>query len=155
MQRTSFPSWGGGHRKYMPRTVPVRSLYDRLACTAAVGSPAAANSSTQNVRAKKPRRSWCGSIRTNAAPSMLPNGSKRISAPEEVVVDLPGAGQVSDLFESREGTILVGFLVELDLFEARAQFLRAHARIPGTTEPGQSTGNFVERYAVTAVVGGG
>src|ERR1700677_597393 len=86
---------------------------------------------------------------------MLPNGSKRISAPEEVVVDLPGAGQVSDLFESREGAILVGVLVELDLLEARAQFLRAHARIPGTTEPGQSTGNFVERYAVTAVVGAG
>src|ERR1700733_1325228 len=139
----------------MPRTVPVRSLNDTLACTAAVGSPAAANSCTQNVRAKKPRASGFGSSRINAAPSMVPRGSKRISAPEEIAVDLPGASQVANLLEPREGAVLVGFLIELDLLEACAQFLRSHARIPGATESGQLAGNLVERHAVTAVVGTG
>src|ERR1700685_3547458 len=86
---------------------------------------------------------------------MVPRGSKRISAPEEIVVDLPGASQVANLFEPRERAILIGFLVELDLLEARAQFLRAHACIPGTAESGQLAGNLVERYAVTAVIGAG
>src|ERR1700688_4699812 len=67
----------------MPRTVPTRSLYDTLACTDRVGSPAAANSSTQKVRAKKPGKSRCGSIRTSTAP-LIASGSKRISPPGEV-----------------------------------------------------------------------
>src|ERR1017187_2338036 len=138
----------------MPRTVPARSLYDTLACTACGGSPAAANSWAQNVRAKKPRKSGCGSIRTSAAPA-TPKGSKRISPPEKVVVDLTGPAQVANLLESPESPILVGGLVELDLLEARAQLFSTQTRGPAAAESGQLIGNLVKRYAIAAIVGAG
>src|SRR5262245_12208527 len=54
----------------MPRSVPARSLTDRFAWGKDTGRPAARNSSTQNVRAKAPRSSVCGSSSTTTTPSI-------------------------------------------------------------------------------------
>src|SRR5277367_2512844 len=136
----------------MPRTVPGRSLYDTLACIISLASPWAANSSAQKLLAKKPLGSACGSIFTSMAPE-IGSGSKCMSAPEEVVVDLAGARQVANLLQSRECAELVRFLGEFNALEARAQFFGSQASRPPAAKSRQPAGDLVEGYAVAAIVG--
>src|SRR4051794_7789239 len=99
MQRKNFASAYGGRCRGRPRTVPALAFVDRFIWATFASQPWAANSSSHQARAKKPRSSPCGSISTWKAPATASSVNFMRSRPEEVVVDLVRTQQVLDLLD--------------------------------------------------------
>src|ERR1700686_3184375 len=138
----------------MPRTVPRRRFQETLDCTKAAGRPWAWNSSTHTERAKNPRSSQWRSIFTSAAPESS-RVSNSMSAPVELVVDLPGRLQVHQLLNTGEGAELVRFGRHLNTLEQLTQLPRPITRGVLALEARQFAVDALEVDAVTAVVAAG
>src|SRR5271169_3502479 len=104
-----------------------------LDCTKTPSSPCARNSSTQRLRAKKPRSSSWRCIFTSAAPA-TGSFSNNTSAPVEFRIDLPGRLQIQQLLQACEGAKLVGLRLHLNAFEKLAQLTRAVTCRVGTAK---------------------
>src|SRR5262245_26212530 len=79
--------------------------------------------------------------------------SNRISAPEEVGVDLVGLLEVLKLLQAREGAELVDVVRHLDALEDLVELPRAVARRELAGEARQLTVDAVEVDAIAAIVG--
>src|SRR3954464_2223615 len=95
--RTSLAS-AAGSWKCIPLKVPLRELKETLHCATAGSSPCSANSRAQKARAKNPRSSRRSSRPIRKAPGSGV-GVKRMSLPEEFVVDLAGLDEVFQLLQ--------------------------------------------------------
>src|SRR6185437_8723655 len=102
------------------------------------------------VRANSPRRSVCGSIRISIAPA-ISRGSKRMSAPVEIAVDLLGRLKILQLLETRESAELIRFRLQLNSLKQLAQLSYAIAHRVAAGEPRELLMNTLEAHAIAAV----
>src|SRR5579863_7031290 len=122
-----------------------------LHCTKCSGSPSLANSSAQNVRAKKPRGSAFRSISISTAPGMS-SALNRMSAPAQGRIELLRGLEVLQLLQTRERPELIGSGGHLDALVYLAQLPRAVTRGATALIPGELPMNPVEVDSVAAIV---